>query len=124
MSVFNEVPCDKVAEEVRVRFQETRAGLAVYWVAVESSRNDYAQQLQAMLCDHAVAVVVLRSRGLFENANSVMADIVSLIDEAKVAMEQAFGAPWLAKMGGGRRSTHSDDNWTEFFAGGVACMVS
>lgn len=90
MSVFNEVPCDKVAEEVRVRFQETRAGLAVYWVAVESSRNDYAQQLQAMLCDHAVAVVVLRSRGLFENANSVMADIVSLIDEAKVAMEQAF----------------------------------
>jgi hypothetical protein len=90
MSAFNELPCATVAEEVRTRFRETRAGLAVYWVAVKSSRGDYAQQLQAMLHDHPVGVVVLRSRGLFENANSVMADIATLVSEAQSTLQQAF----------------------------------
>lgn len=90
MSITSELPCGTVAQEVRTRFQETRAGLAVYWVAVKSNRDDYAQRLQAMLRDYPVGVVVLRTRGLFENANSVMADIATLVGEAVTTMEQAF----------------------------------
>lgn len=90
MTAIIEPTCESVAGEVRTRFEETRAGLAVYWVAVQSSRADYALRLQTLLREHPVGVIVLRRGGLFENANSVMADVATLVSDAQSTLEKAF----------------------------------
>lgn len=90
MTAVIEPTCESVAGEVRTRFEATRAGLAVYWIAVQSSRDDYAQRLQALLRERPVGVIVLRRGGLFENPNSVMADVAALVSEARSTLEKAF----------------------------------
>ena len=100
MTAIIESTCASVASEVCARFQETRAGLSVYWVAVKSSRDEYAKSLQALLGDHPVGVVVLRRSGLFENANSVMADVATLLSDARGTLEAAFsGRPSSRRWG-------------------------
>lgn len=85
-----EPTCTSVASEVRARFEETRAGLAAYWIVVQSDRHAYARQLQALLGGHPIGIIVLRRSGLFENANSVMADVVTLVTEARPTLEHVF----------------------------------
>jgi len=57
--------------------------LNVYWVTVLSDRNDFANELKLLEPNVPIVSYVLRKQGMFADPNTVMNDVVSVLDEVR-----------------------------------------
>ncbi len=60
-----------------------------YWLCVDGDRDAYATDLREHLAGTQTAVVVVRTGG-FDNPNSLMVDMVTLVDASRTTIEAAI----------------------------------
>lgn len=79
-----------------VRYIEASANgcrVNIAWIMVSEQREVFARELDALLQDRPALVIVVRSRG-FDDPNSLLADVVHLLNERKVyCVERLNGFP-------------------------------
>lgn len=79
-----------------IRSLETRDHLGVYWIRVfDESRDQFASEIavESVGGDRLVVPWVVRDPGLFNDANSVMTDVVDVLESARDVVSGATG-PW------------------------------
>ena len=67
----------------------TTAQLNAYWLAVVGDRDDYAACLAPHLSEHGTAVLIVRKER-FDNPNSLMADLVHILEENRATFLTAL----------------------------------
>jgi hypothetical protein len=79
MDLVNPDP-SRVARTIVELAATATAPLNAYWLAVAGGRDDYAARLAPLLNEHGTAVLIVRKER-FDNPNSLMADLVHILEE-------------------------------------------
>lgn len=79
----------RIAEVVRTRFKESSASLGAFWVPVASDRGSYAEELRREFAGLPIAVLPVRIAG-FDNPNSVLLDLMRVIEAERPLVEEAL----------------------------------
>jgi len=76
---------EQVVEEIRRRRRRPSGMLAlsVFWMTLSGNRDEFALELRRVRGEWPLVPWILRTAGLFRDSNSVMNDVISILDEAR-----------------------------------------
>lgn len=81
---------EDLSKVIESQLQNTSETLSVFWYAVASDRENFAERLRAAVAHLPIVVLVVRTAG-FDNPNAVMNDLVDLLERHRDAVLETMG---------------------------------